>query len=97
MALLYQREGGPSLRATLSAFFVVGTVLSLAGLHLVGRFGWHELLLGFGLFPGIAIGFVISIRVTRRVDGGALRPVILAVCAITGAVVLVEAIRAAGG
>jgi uncharacterized membrane protein YfcA len=97
MALLYQREGGPSLRATLSAFFVVGTVLSLVGLHLVGRFGWHELLLGFGLFPGIAIGFVISIRVTRRVDGGALRPVILAVCAITGAVVLVEAIRAAGG
>lgn len=97
MALLYHREDGPSLRATLSAFFVVGTVLSLAGLHLVGRFGWPEFLLGLGLFPGIAIGFAISIRVTRRLDGGALRPVILVVCAITGLVVLVEAVRAAWG
>lgn len=97
MALLYQREEGPSLRATLSAFFVVGTVLSLTGLHLVGRFGWTEFLLGLGLLPGIAMGFAVSIKVTRRVDGGALRPVILGVCAITGVVVLVEALRAAGG
>jgi uncharacterized membrane protein YfcA len=97
MALLYQREAGPSLRATLSAFFVVGTVLSLIGLSLVGRFGWEEFLLGLALIPGIAVGFVLSIRVTRRVDGRALRPVILAVCAITGLVVLVEAIRSMNG
>jgi len=93
MALLYQRENGPSLRATLSAFFVAGTVLSLAGLHLVGKFGWPEVLLGLGLFPGIAIGFALSVWVTRRLDGKGLRPVILAVCAVTGLVVLVEALR----
>lgn len=49
MALLYSRSAGPNLRATLSAFFVVGTVLSLIGLHFVGRFGFPELLLGLAL------------------------------------------------
>lgn len=93
MALLYSRSAGPNLRATLSAFFVVGTVLSLLGLHLVGRFGWTELLLGLGLLPGMAIGFAISTRAVRFVDGRALRPTILAVCAITGAVVIVQAVR----
>jgi len=93
MALLYQREAGPSLRATLSAFFVAGTILSLIGLNLVGKFGWQEVTLGLGLFPGIAVGFAVSVWVTRRLDGRALRPTILAVCAVTGIVVLVEAIR----
>lgn len=93
MALLYQREAGPSLRATLSAFFVAGTVLSLAGLSAVGRFGWQEFLLGLGLLPGIAIGFGLSVWATRRIDGRGLRPAILAVCGVTGLVVLVEAIR----
>jgi len=93
MALLYQRASGPSLRATLSAFFVVGTVLSLIGLHLVGRFGWRELALGLGLFPGIAAGFALSVWTTRRIDGRGLRPVILTVCAVAGIVVLVEAVR----
>lgn len=93
MALLYQREPGPSLRATLSAFFVVGTVLSLTGLHLVGRFGWRELLLGMSLLPGILLGFAVAVPLTRRLDGRALRPAILAVCAVTGLIVLVEAVR----
>lgn len=93
MALLYSRSAGPNLRATLSAFFVVGTVLSLVGLHFVGRFGLRELLLGLGLLPGIGIGFAISTRAVRYVDGKALRPTILTVCAITGALVVVQALR----
>ena len=93
MALLYSRSEGPSLRATLSAYFVVGTVLSLVGLHFVGRFGLTELLLGLGLLPGMAIGFALSIRAVRFVDGKALRPTILAVCAITGTLVVIQALR----
>jgi hypothetical protein len=93
MALLYSRREGPHLRATLSAYFVVGTVLSLVGLHFVGRFGLRELLLGLGLLPGMAIGFALSIKAVRFVDGKALRPTILAVCAITGTLVVIEALR----
>lgn len=93
MALLYHRQDGPILRGTLSAFFVVGTVISLVALHLVDRFGWRELVLGVGLFPGILLGFALSTQLTRHLDGRMLRPAILAVCALTGMVVLVEAIR----
>jgi len=94
MALLYHRQDGPKLRATLSAFFVFGTVISLTVLHFVGRFGWRELLMALGLVPGIVLGFALSIQMTRKLDGKALRPTILGVCAITGLVVLIEAIRA---
>ncbi|MDZ4675170.1 MAG: sulfite exporter TauE/SafE family protein [Gemmatimonadota bacterium] len=94
MALLYHRQDGPILRGTLSAFFVVGTVISLTALHFVDRFAWRELVLGVGLFPGIILGFAISTQLTRRIDGRMLRPAILGVCAITGLVVLIEAIRA---
>lgn len=93
MALLYHRQDGPRLRATLSAFFVFGTVISLTALHLVGRFGWKEFLMALGLIPGIVLGFALSIQMTRKLDSRALRPTILVVCAITGFIVLVEAIR----
>jgi len=94
MALLYHRHDGPILRGTLSAFFVVGTVISLAALNLIDRFGWQELVMGIGLFPGIILGFVLSIQLTRRLDARGLRPAILAVCGITGLIVLIEAFRA---
>lgn len=93
MALLYSRAQGPHLRATLSAFFVVGTVLSLLGLNLVGRFGARELLLGLSLLPGLGIGFAISTWAVRFVDGKALRPTILGVCAVTGLLVIGQALR----
>lgn len=93
MALLYSRAKGPHLRATLSAYFVVGTVLSLVGLNLVDRFGWREFLLGLSLLPGMGIGFAISTWAVRFVDGKALRPMILAVCAVTGLLVIGQALR----
>ncbi|MEK6687616.1 MAG: sulfite exporter TauE/SafE family protein, partial [Gemmatimonadota bacterium] len=57
IALLYQHETGPRIRATLSVFFIVGVGLSLAGLAGVGRFGMIELKLGGYLIPGILVGY----------------------------------------
>lgn len=90
MALLYQRETGPNIRATLSAFFLVGTVLSLTGLHLVHLFGAHELLLGLALLPGTWLGFLASRWTAGHLDRGYMRHAILAVSALTGAVVVVK-------
>lgn len=42
MALVYQDASGARLRATMSSFFWVGTVMSLVVLRLVGRFGEDE-------------------------------------------------------
>ena len=45
IALLYQNESGPSLRGTLSAFFVVGVALAIIGLCAVRTFRRTEALL----------------------------------------------------
>ena len=42
MAIVYQSATGPRIRGTLSAFFVVGSVMSLTALLLVGQFGLAE-------------------------------------------------------
>lgn len=90
IAMVYQRESGPSIRATLSAFFLFGTVLSLSGLHLVGRFGWQEVRLGLLMLPGLALGFLLSRRTAGLFDRGLIRPAILVVSAIAGAAVVVK-------
>lgn len=82
IALLYQREPGPRLRGTLSAFFVVGAAMSLVGLHLVGRFGLEEAKLAMVMVPGILVGFVLSRRLATLLDRGALRAAVLVISAL---------------
>jgi uncharacterized membrane protein YfcA len=89
MALLYQRESGPRIRGTLSAFFVVGISLSLVALHFDGRFGRPDLILGAELTPGVLLGYALSIPLARVLDRGYMRAAVLAVSAATalGAVI----------
>lgn len=92
MALLYQRQSGPQIRGTLSAYFVVGVTLSLIGLHLVGRFGVEEFLLALALLPGIGVGFLVSRHTARALDVRSLRTAILAVSAVSAMLVLLRAL-----
>lgn len=88
MALLYQHESGPRIRATLSAFFIVGVGLSLAGLAGVGRFGLVELKLGGYLVPGVVIGYGISRFTAGIIDKGFIRPGVLVVSALSALAVI---------
>jgi uncharacterized membrane protein YfcA len=90
IALLYQDESGERMRGTLSAYFMLGIVLSLIGLHFVHRFGTHELVLAALLLPGTAIGYLLSRRVARVLDRGHTRRAVLTLSAIAGAVVVVK-------
>jgi hypothetical protein len=88
IALLYQHASGARVRGTLSSVFLVGTVLSLAALVLVGRFGRDELLLSLALLPGAAIGFLVSRRIASRLDRGYTRRAVLAVASVAGLIVI---------
>ena len=88
MALLYQHAPGARVRGTLSSMFLVGTILSLAALVLVGRFGRAELQLTLALLPGALFGFVASRRIASRLDQGFTRPAVLAIAAIAGLIVV---------
>jgi uncharacterized protein len=92
IALVYSRESGPRLRGTLSAFFVVGVMVSVIGLALVGRFGLRELRLAGLLLPGVVVGFVASRHTSTALDRGFLRPAVLGVSAISALVVILRAV-----
>ncbi len=90
MALIYQNERGPEVRGTLSAYFLVGTILSVMGLAWAGRFGLLELRTGLMLCPGVILGYLASRRALGFMDRRGLRPAILAMAAASGLVVILR-------
>ncbi len=92
MAMVYQHEPGQRLRGTLAGTFVIGCVVSLVALALVGRFGAEEARLGALLLPGVVVGFALSGRAARFLDGGYTRPAVLAVSALSAVVVILREI-----
>jgi uncharacterized protein len=81
MALVYQREDGPIIRATLSSYFVLGSIVSLGVLAVIGEFGGDEIVATGALVPGLVAGFLMSRQTTRVLDRGYARPAILLVSA----------------
>jgi hypothetical protein len=92
MALVYQHEKGPTVRSTMSAIFIIGTFISLAGLWWIGRFGAIEFTLGLILMPAVLLGFWFSRYTAPRIDAAHTRPAILTVSALSAAIVLIRAI-----
>ena len=89
MALLYQDAAGSRLRGTLSGYFVVGVLMSLAALIVIGRFGVAEFRLGLMLVPGSLVGFVVSGRTAAIADKGSLtRIAVLTVSGVSGAALI---------
>ncbi len=94
MALLYQHSPGARLRGTLAAYFVVGALISLAGMAAVGRFGAAEAKWGLAMMPGVVLGFVLSGKAAEYLDGGRTRTVVLAVSALSGVALIARELLA---
>lgn len=92
LAILYQREPGPRIRATLGAFFGLGTVLSLAGLGIGGAVRTESLGHGLLLVPFLVAGFLASGPARRLVDRGGTRPAVLVLAAAAATVLLGRAV-----
>jgi uncharacterized protein len=88
VALVYQRETGLRLRGTLAAYFIVGTVISLAALALAGRFGAEEIRLSAFLIPGTVLGYAMSHPAAAYLDSGRTRAAVLAVSALSAVSVI---------
>lgn len=80
-AIVLQHQQGPRLRATLAAFFSVGSAVSLAALHIGGRLTRDQILYGVTWVPVLLIGFGLAIPLQRRVHGSRLRTALLVVAA----------------
>lgn len=90
MAIVYQHAKGPRIRGTLSAFFVVGVLMSLVALLLVGRFGPAELSTAVLIMPGLLSGFLFSRRIAALLDRGRTRKAVLGLSAIGGAILILR-------
>lgn len=83
IALVYQHETGPRVRATLATYFLLGDSLSLFALAAAGHFGREQLLASAALLPPVALGYALALRVGRLLDGGYTRPAVLGVATLT--------------
>lgn len=92
VAIAMQHVPPAELRATVSAFFVMGALFSLATLGAVGRFGPHELRLGLVLLPAMAAGFLASGPLNRVVSRGMIRLGLLTLSGLGALAILVKAV-----
>jgi len=91
-ALLYQRRAGAQVRATMAAYFLVGAVLSLAGLALAGEADSEDAVVALVLLPCLVVGFAISGPLRRHVDAGRTRNAVLVVCSASAIALLVRSL-----
>jgi len=92
LAVVYQRRPGPELRSTLALTFVVGLVMSLVAVGAVGRLrAWHGIL-ALEMLPGLLVGLWSSRHLARALDGGWLRPVLLAFAGAAGVYITIRGI-----
>ncbi|MFI0349298.1 sulfite exporter TauE/SafE family protein [Actinomadura sp. 9N407] len=92
IALLYQHESGPKVRATLAVFFTGGALLSLVTLAAAGQLPGEQVTAGLVLTPFVLAGFVLAGPVRRYVDDGRMRTAILVVVGASAITLIVRSL-----
>lgn len=92
VAVVYSHSKGPVIRATLSAIFVLSSVISLVALAAVGRLGQEELRLALLIIPPIVLGYASSGWLARHLDQGRTRKAVLSVSVLGALVVIASAL-----
>lgn len=81
LALVYQHESGPKIRATLAALYTSASVLMLVILFGFGKFRAPEFQSGLALIPGFLLGYWVANHFTAHIDRAGSRIAVLAVSA----------------
>lgn len=92
MAMALHGSTGAAMRGTLSAFFLIGTVLSVALLAAFGEFGVEDLTASAVLLPPLLVGFAASSLVAPHVDGERLRWAVLVLSTVAALSVMASAV-----
>lgn len=92
VALVYQHDPGPRVRSTLSAYFVVGVLVSLGALALGGQLEQRDVVTGLTLLPFVVVGFLLARPLRRAVDGHRLRAALLIVVTVSSVVLIIQSL-----
>ncbi|HJT91091.1 MAG TPA: sulfite exporter TauE/SafE family protein [Mycobacterium sp.] len=88
MALVWQNTTGARLRGTMSGFFLVGSLMSIAVLTLTGAVDGRTVSSFAVLMPAVVIGYALSRLVNHLLDRQRQRWIAIAISAV-GAIVLI--------
>ena len=94
LALLLQHRAPRQIRTTLAVYFLLGSLLSLAGLGLAGELQRDELVFAASAVPALVVGFALSGPLRRRLPADVVRALVLLV---SGASALALLVRSALG
>lgn len=94
LALLLQHRAPRQIRTTLAVSFLLGSLLSLAGLGLAGELQRDELLFATAAVPALVVGFASSGPLCRQLPADVVRALVLLV---SGASALALLVRSALG
>ena len=92
IALLYQHEQGDKVRANLSAFFVLGSIMSFAGMAWAGAVTQQSFYFAALFIPAATVGFWLGIKTKHWLQPRFMRPAILILCGSSGLTVLWQAL-----
>ncbi|GAB2587921.1 sulfite exporter TauE/SafE family protein [Kribbella endophytica] len=91
-AVVLQHEQGPRLRATLAAFFFIGSAVSLTAVAIGGQFTRHQLYYGLSWIPALGIGFAVAVPLQKRFHGPRLRQTILILAGLSSILVILKSL-----
>ena len=92
IALTYQHSDPVTMRATISFFFSVGSVMTAIALVAAGELGWRQLELVALLLPSILLGLWTARRYRYRLVGSAVRPIVLGLSAFSAIALLIRTV-----
>jgi uncharacterized membrane protein YfcA len=92
LALVLQHERPTRVRATLSAFFLVGALMAVTGLAVAGEFTTRQLVAGVLWVPFIGLGYALAGPARARLDRERLRRAVLVFCVVASVSVIVRAV-----
>jgi uncharacterized membrane protein YfcA len=92
VAIVYQHDAGPTLRANLSRYFLAGLAISLTSLTVGGELGSERVADGLLLVPGLLVGAALSGRAAGYLDRDWARPAVLILCTASALVVLLRSV-----
>jgi uncharacterized protein len=90
IALAYQSATGPEARANLGGYLLIGMVASLFALTLIGRFTAEHLTISLIMLVPVMLGVYLARILTPMINPAWLRPALLVLCSISGAVALLK-------
>lgn len=91
LALVLQHEKPDRVRATLAAFFLMGSAISAAALATAGEFTQRQLVSGLVWIPFLLLGYAAAAPLRARLDTERLRRAVLAFCVVAGVSILARA------